>query len=93
MKKNSFYNIPRDIVYEDFIYDILDRDVNNKEILEERMKIGKLKFGKKLIVFVFDISKYKSSNRYLGYLRDMLESLFLTKNSIYYNNSVVIIYG
>lgn len=89
MKKNSFYRNTYNVVYDDLVYDLLENNLRSRRVLEERMKSGNIRFGKRLSVLVLDISKYTSSGKYSGYLRDKLNSLFSSSNSVYYNDAIV----
>ncbi|KAJ50539.1 sugar diacid utilization regulator [Clostridium tetanomorphum] len=91
MKKNVFYRNTKNVVYEDFIYDVLEGNLNERDVVKERMKSANIKLGKKLLVLIFDISKYNPSDRCCGYLRDTFNSLFPSKSSVYYNDNIVII--
>lgn len=91
MKKNVFYRNTKNVVYEDFIYDLLEDNLSGRDIVNERMKSANIKLGKKLSALVFDISKYNPSDRCCGYLRDTFNSLFPSKSSVYYNDNIVII--
>lgn len=92
MKKNSFYRNACNVVYDDLVYDLLENNLRSRKILEERMKSGNIRFGKRLSVLVLDISKYNSSGKYSGYLRDKFTALFSYNNSVYYNDTIVSIY-
>ena len=44
MKKNSFYRNINNITYAEIIYDILEGNLTNREILHERIKSVNIKF-------------------------------------------------
>ncbi len=89
MKKNSFYRNAYNVVYDDLVYDLLENNLRSRKVLEERMKSGNIRFGKRLSVFVLDISKYNSSGKNSGYLKDKFSALFSYNNLVYYNDMVV----
>ncbi len=92
MKKNSLYRNINNVEYEEVVCDFLEGNIKNREILNERIKSAKIKFKDNILIFVFDIKKYSSMGKYVGYLTDRLNSFFPFKRAVYYDDNIVIIY-
>lgn len=93
MKKDTVYRNRRDVVYENFLLDFLERKITSKERAKERIKSAGINIGKNLAVFALDISKYNSKGKNLNYLTDSIHSLFSVKGSVYFNDYIVILYS
>lgn len=91
MKKSNFNKNSSNVVYEDFICDLLENNINDSKMIEERIKIGNIKLGKNLSLCVFDISQYNPYGKCPEYLSDSFYSLCSSNNPVFYNDNIVII--
>lgn len=90
--KNKFYQNIQNPLSEELILDLLEDRGKNQLSMQERIKIGKLKFGKHMMVMVADLDQYeKNQKEDSDYLNTKLLQLFPEGNAIYYNGDIVII--
>ncbi|MFA9422366.1 MAG: PucR family transcriptional regulator [Sedimentibacter sp.] len=92
LEKKQFYRNTRNVLSEEILYDLLENNVKNKDIINERIKNGSLEFSSHIEVLVVDISNYDFKHSiYARYLDSKLANLFPRSKSIYYNGDVIII--
>lgn len=92
LEKKQFYRNARNVLSEEILYDLLENNIKNKTIIEERIKNGGLVFSSHIEVLVVDISNYDSKQSiYARYLDSRLANIFPMGKSIYYNGDVIII--
>ncbi len=92
LKKNKFYRNSKKLIYEEFIYNLLEDKSQEVDVFREIIINQSLEFGKKLSVLVFDISKYNPYRNKFGHLRDVFSILFPNEKLVYYKDDIVIIY-
>lgn len=92
LEKKQFYKNATNVLSEEILYDLLENNMENKDIIKERLKTGSLVFSNNIFVLVVDLSNFElKKSVYARYLNSYLSSLFPMNNSIYYNGHVVII--
>ncbi|AWB45218.1 hypothetical protein DCC85_13920 [Paenibacillus sp. CAA11] len=89
LQKNSFYRNSTHAAYEELIYDLLENDLSDKELVQDRLRSSNIRLSGGLSVLVLDIARYDASGKYNGYLRDRICSLFKTEHLIFYNKYIV----
>ncbi|MEK5414062.1 hypothetical protein BSK49_13470 [Paenibacillus odorifer] len=92
MGKNSYYRNAKNIKVEDFICALLEEQLQDNRIIQDRMRSAGLKFGNQLLVLLFDLTWYEGSGRYDDYLRERLQQLFPGSPSTYYDGQIVMIH-
>ncbi|MBU3188955.1 helix-turn-helix domain-containing protein [Clostridium bowmanii] len=90
--KKQFYKNTKNVLSEEILYDLLENNIKNRSLIQERLKNCTLIFSKHIFVLVLDISNFElKQSVYSRYLSPTLLSLFPMSNSIYYNGAIVII--
>lgn len=92
MGKSSYYRNAKNMKVEDFICGLLEQQLQDNNTIGDRMRSAGLKFGKCLLLLLFDLTKYDGSGRYDDYLRERLQHLFPSSPSTYYEGRIVIIH-
>lgn len=90
-QKNKYSTLSQGLMHQSFIYDLLDGKFEGKQLIVERTKILNLKFKTKLFVINIDIQNLDQSKSTLPYIRDEIQSKFVSGKPIVYNNNVVIL--
>ena len=90
MQKDQFRQYTRGLMYEDFLWNLLDGRLTDPRVVEERVRILNLGIKKNIYVFVFDLSEYDSKQFSLTYMRDVLEKMISGGQALIYNNNIVI---
>lgn len=92
LEKKQFYRNTRNVLSEEILYDLLENNIKNETIIEERIENGGLVFSSHIEVLVVDITNYDfKKSIYARYLDSKLANLFPMGKSIYYNGDVIII--
>lgn len=92
MGKSSYYRNTKNMKVEDFICGLLEEQLRDSNIIHDRMRSAGLKFGKNLLVLLFDLTRYDGSGRYDDYLRERLQQLFPFSPFTYYDGQIVMIH-
>ncbi len=90
MQKNQFQQYTRGLLYEDFLWNLLDGRLTDPKAVEERVRTLNLGIKKNIYVFVFDLSEYDSKQFSLTYMRDVLEKMISGGQALIYDNKIVI---
>ena len=90
MQKDQFRQYTRGLLYEDFLWNLLDGRLTDPKAVSERIKILNLNIKKNIYVFVFDLSEYDSKQFSLTYMRDVLEKMISGGQALIYDNKIVI---
>ena len=90
MQKDQFRQYTRGLLYEDFIWNLLDGRLTDPKVVSERIKILNLNIKKNIYVFVFDLSEYDSNQFSITYMRDVFEKMISGGQALIYNNKIVI---
>ncbi len=90
LQKNQFQQYTRGLLYEDFLWNLLDGRLTDPKAVEERVKILHLGLKKNIYVFVFDLSEYDSKQLSLTYMRDVLENMISCGQALIYDDKIVI---
>ncbi len=89
LQKNQFQQYSRGMMYEDFIWNLLEENMVDPKSINERARVLGLNFKKNIYVFVFDLRDYDSSQYSLRYMRDMLENMISGGRALIYENKIV----
>jgi hypothetical protein len=90
LQKDQFRQYSRGMLYEEFIWDLLEGRLSDPKVIEERMRLFNLGIKKNIYVFVFDVREYDVSQYSVSYMRDLLEQMISGGRAIIYSNSIVI---
>ena len=90
MQKDQFRQYARGLLYEDFLWNLLDGRLTDPETVSERIKRLNIGIRENIYVFVFDLSEYDSKQFSLTYMRDVLEKMISGGRAIIYDNKIVI---
>ncbi|MBS4538064.1 helix-turn-helix domain-containing protein [Clostridium sp. D2Q-11] len=87
---NKFFNKSKGAVYESFFLELLENNIKDERIKQERLKSINFNYNNSLYVFVIDISNYKTNNS-SDFLRNSLENLFPNSKSLFYKDNIILI--
>ena len=90
MRKSSYFSKNKGMMYEYFIADLLNGNINNA-IIEERIRSLDWKIKRNFCVIVISDKKFNKENMPSNYLRTILENIIGTSKSIEYDGSIVLI--
>jgi sugar diacid utilization regulator len=90
LQKNQFQQYSRGMLYEEFIWNLLEGRLTDPKAIEERVKLLNLGLKKNIYVFVFDVREYDAGQYSASYLRDLLEQMISGGRAIVYNDHIVI---
>ena len=90
MQKDQFRQYTRGLLYEDFLWNLLDGRLTDPKAVDERVRILNLGIKKNIYVFVFDLGEYDSKQFSLTYMRDVLEKMISGGQALIYDNKIVI---
>jgi hypothetical protein len=93
MGKSSFYRNTKNMKVEDFICTLLDENLQDSRIIQDRMQSAGLSFGTQLLVMAFDLTSYGGTGRYDNYLRERLQQLLPGSPCTYYEGGIVLIHN
>ncbi len=92
LKKKHFYKNTRNTLREEIIYDLLENNLDDEKIIQERLEHSNLVFHKYICIYAIDISKYKMKHSiYERFLETQILKFFPHGYLIYYQNYIVII--
>lgn len=92
LKKNDFYKNIKGFMYENFILDLLEGNITNEDIINERMNSVGLKFNDNIYVFSIDLENFiMNSKNGNDYLRDSIENIFTNSKSIFYKEKIILL--
>lgn len=92
LSKKHFYRNTRNTIREEILYDLLENNLQNDEIIKERLNNASLKFNKYICIYVIDISKYKLKHSiYDRFLESHILNFFPLGYLIYYKGHITII--
>jgi sugar diacid utilization regulator len=90
LQKNQFQQYSRGMLYEDFIWNLLEGRMTDPIAIEERMKLLNLGIKKNIYIFVFDVREYDSAQFSVSYMRDLLENMISSGKALIYDDKIVI---
>jgi len=90
LQKSQFQQYSRGMLYEEFIWNLLEGRLTDPNLIQERIRLLNLGLKKNIYVFVFDIREYDVSQYSVSYMRDLLEKMISGGRAIIYNNYIVI---
>jgi sugar diacid utilization regulator len=90
LQKNQFQQYSKGMLYEDFIWNLLEGRLTEPRAIEERVRLLNLGIKKNIYVFVFDVREYDVSRYSVSYMRDLLEKMISGGKALVYNDSIVI---
>jgi len=92
LKKKHFYKNTRNTLREEIIYDLLENNLDDEKMMQERLEHSHLVFHKYICIYAIDISKYKMKHSiYERFLETQILKFFPHGYLIYYQNHIVII--
>jgi sugar diacid utilization regulator len=90
LQKNQFRQYTRGMLYENFLWNLLEGRLTDPKTIEERVRILNLGMKKNIYVFVFDLREYDSQQYSLTYMRDVLEKMISGGQALVYDDKIVI---
>lgn len=90
MQKSRFQQYSKGMLYEDFIWNLLEKRLSDPQAIEERLKVLNLGIRKNVYVFVFDVREYDVRQYSVSYMRDQLEKMISGGQALLYDNKIVI---
>ncbi|SHI18154.1 PucR C-terminal helix-turn-helix domain-containing protein [Sporobacter termitidis DSM 10068] len=90
LQKSRFRQYSRGMLYEDFIWNLLEGRLTDPRAIEERVRLLNLGLKKNIYIFVFDVREYDVRQFSVSYMRDTLEQMISGGRAIVYNNYIVI---
>ncbi len=92
LKKKRFYQNTKNTLKEEIIYDLLENNLKDEKILQERLNLSSLIIHKYICIYTIDISKYKLKHSiYERFLESQISKFFPQGYLIYYKNHLVVI--
>ncbi len=90
LQKSSCRQLTRGMVYESFIESLLEGNIRNPQMIEERVKLLNIGIKKNVYVFVFDITGFDTKQYTVAYLRDLMEKMISGGQALVYDEKIVI---
>ncbi|AET69585.1 hypothetical protein Desor_4148 [Desulfosporosinus orientis DSM 765] len=91
LQKSNNIDFSQGLMYQSFLYDLLDGILEDEQLIMERMKILGLKFQRKLFVLTINIQNFDKSRSTLPYMRDEIEKKLNHSKAIVYKQTIVIL--
>lgn len=91
LQKNRYLNLSSGLSHQSFLLDLLDGNLRDLRIINERLKVLGIKFKGKLFVIYLETQKLTVSNLTLPYLREEVEKKLLNSKAVIYNDNIVIL--
>ena len=88
-KQSPLYS--RGMLYEDFLWNLLEGKMTDPIAIKERMNLLNLGIKNNVYVFVFDVREYDGKQFSISYMRDLLEKMISGGRALIYNGKIVII--
>jgi len=90
LSKISKYSNIRGLMYENFLFDLIENNIKNEEILKERAESCDIEINKEYFLLNFDFSKMEK-NKNFNNAFDEIQEYFLNLKTIYYNNNFIVL--
>ncbi|WP_411682011.1 PucR family transcriptional regulator [Clostridium thailandense] len=91
MQKVKFFQNTKILIYECFIEDLLDGNIKDNEVIEERVKYLDLNLKENLYVLTIALSHFNEENTPIIQIKDYLEYIISDSKSIIYKNYIVML--
>lgn len=91
LQKNKFIHYSRGLMHENFIEDLITGKIKDQTIIDERIKVLNLNFGKNLNILILDISSFDNTKVCLTFLRNELEQKITDSKAVVHDDKIVFI--
>lgn len=91
LQKNKTFWQTKGMVFDNFINDLLNGELNNNELINERSKYLDIKFSHYLSVIIVEYIVDSNGNIPLPYIRELLESLIFRARCTVYGNQLIMV--
>ncbi|MDQ7092312.1 helix-turn-helix domain-containing protein [Desulfosporosinus sp. PR] len=91
LQKNKYIHLSPGLLHQNFLLDLLERNIEDGRIIAERMKVLNLKLKRKLFVLNLDTQNLDISKSTLPYLREEIEKKLANAKAVIYNHNLVIL--
>ncbi|ACB84607.1 PucR family transcriptional regulator [Natranaerobius thermophilus] len=91
MQKNNLFRNFKGVMYESLILDLLDKRVNDRRIMEERLKSSQWEPSDYYKVVTINVPKDNTTSHIVNYLRDRIERLIPFCKSVCYEGNIVLL--
>lgn len=91
MQKNNFFTKTRGMMYEYFIADLLDGNITDTMVVEERIKYLEWNLKRNFCIIVISTKQFDKENTPFNYIRIMFESILVDSKSIEYDDHIVLV--